>query len=306
MLEKVFESLTLEVCINNTKCIISNVYRSPTPVNNVTVTEHQSNFIEKLDVHLNNLALLDKNSYVFLDSNINLLNINHNVTTQLYLETVYSNGYSQVIGKATRIQNHSYSLIDHILVKNRSNNTKVLSGTLITDISDHFMNFICIDLKCKSTGPKFITTRDFSAPKIENFRDNLRNVRWGNVISYDDTNVCFNNFWTDFSVMYDLHFPSKRIKFNKNFHKINQFMTPGLLVSRRNKLLLQKKSIANPDLYHVQYRNYRNLYNSVLRAIKKMYVDENFKKYQGTLKKRGIFSNKPPLGKLQNKKFRKL
>jgi hypothetical protein len=126
------------------------------------------------------------------------------------------------------------------------------------------MNFICIDLKCKTTGPKFITTRDFSFQKIDNFRENLRNLRWRNVTSSEDANVCFNNSWTDFSVMYDLHFPSKRIKFNKNFHKINQFMTPGLLVSRRNKLLLQKKSIADPARYLVQYRNNRNLYHSVL------------------------------------------
>ena len=33
------------------------------------------------------------------------------------LETIYSNGFLQKVGKATRISNNSYSLIDHILYK---------------------------------------------------------------------------------------------------------------------------------------------------------------------------------------------
>jgi hypothetical protein len=211
------------------------------------------------------------------------LNINHYTNTQLYLETIYSNGYSQKLGKATRISNNSHSLIDHILVKCSSNTS--LSGTIITDISDHFMNFLCIDHKCKKIEPKFIVTRDFSVQKIDNFRDNVRPLRWNNVTSENDANVCFDNFWNDFSAMYELYFPPKRIKFNKNYHKINPYMTPGLLVSRRNKLSLQKKSIINLVMYLNQYKQYRNLYNTVLRASKKMYIDDNFKKYQGNPKK---------------------
>ena len=46
------------------------------------------------------------------------------------------------ISKATRICNKSYSLIDHILYK--SNNNDTVSGTILTNFSDHFTNFLGI------------------------------------------------------------------------------------------------------------------------------------------------------------------
>ena len=46
-----------------------------------------------------------------------------------------SNGYLQIITKATRIQGNSFSLIDHILTNNTA--SIELCGTIINDISDH-------------------------------------------------------------------------------------------------------------------------------------------------------------------------
>jgi hypothetical protein len=82
-----------------------------------------------------------------------------------------------------------------------------------------------------------------------------------------------------------MHFPVKKIKFNSKYHKINQFMTAGILISRRNKFDLQKKALSNPVSYMQMYKNYRNMYNSVVRASKKLYIEENFKKYQKNAKK---------------------
>ena len=79
---------------------------------------------------------------VFLDANINLLKINNCTTAARYLETIYSNGFNQKIGKATRIIGDSFSLIDHVLYKTES--TNISSGTILSDFSDHFTNFIAI------------------------------------------------------------------------------------------------------------------------------------------------------------------
>jgi hypothetical protein len=107
----------------------------------MNANDHVNEFIGILDNHLSNLSLCNVNSFVFLDSNVNLLKINHNTYSQLYLETIYSNGFLQIIGKATRIDGNTYSLIDHILVKTNDQISK--SGTLLTDFSDHFTNFWC-------------------------------------------------------------------------------------------------------------------------------------------------------------------
>jgi hypothetical protein len=68
------------------------------------------------------------------DANINLLEL-ENQNPQNYMNLLFAAGYLQGILKATRIQNASRSLIDHIHFNNISND--ILSGVIISDISDH-------------------------------------------------------------------------------------------------------------------------------------------------------------------------
>ncbi len=58
------------------------------------------------------------------------------------MDTIFNNGFLQTIFKSTRIQNQSNSLIDHIL-SNR-NPEGFSSGTIISDISDHFFTFLAL------------------------------------------------------------------------------------------------------------------------------------------------------------------
>ena len=60
------------------------------------------------------------------------------------MDILITNGFLQLISKATRIQNNKSSLIDHILTN--ANLPSYNSGTIIDDISDHFMNFIQLPL----------------------------------------------------------------------------------------------------------------------------------------------------------------
>jgi hypothetical protein len=75
-----------------------------------------------MDTHLNNLLLLNIETYLFTDANIHLLKINHYQLIEDYPSVIQSNGFSQITQKATRIQNESYSLIDHILIKSIAQN----------------------------------------------------------------------------------------------------------------------------------------------------------------------------------------
>jgi hypothetical protein len=63
-------------------------------------------------------------------------------------------------------------------------------------------------------------------------------------------------------------------------------MTKGLLVSRKNKMLLHKLCISDPSVENVNnYKCYRNLYNKLLRASKTMYYECSFEKFKKTQKK---------------------
>ena len=53
-------------------------------------------------------------------------------------------------------------------------------------------------------------------------------------------------------------------------------MTQGLLVSRQSKIKLHKISIQSPNSSNIErYKKFRNLYNTVMRASKKMYFEKN-------------------------------
>ena len=275
--EKEFECLTVEIVLNKKKLILSNIYRSPTPTTNATQAEHTDSFINHLDVHLSNLASLNTDSYVFLDSNINLLKINHSQSTALYLETIFANGFLQKIGKATRIQGNTFSLIDHILTKTEIN--VEFSGTIISDISDHFINFVAVPCTKTRVTSDIKPKRNFSQFNLRRFKEALGLCTWNNTLSNNDVNNSYDNFWNDFHTLFELHFPLIKVKFNRNVHKKNNFMTKGLLISRATKNTLHKKAIINPTLYNEHYKKYRNIFNSLIRISKQKCTDENFRKH---------------------------
>ncbi len=82
---------------------------------------------------------------------------------------------------------------------------------------------------------------------IENFRSQLNNLSWHSVLNSTDVNTSLELFGNDFKTLFDLNFPTKTIRFNENTHKINSFMTQGLLTSRNNKIRLHKLSLVNPS-----------------------------------------------------------
>ena len=155
----------------------------------------------------------------------------------------------------------------------------------VTDLSDHFINFIGLSLTNLQTKNEYRLTRNFSKVKIDIFNNELRNLRWNNVLTCNDVDSSFDIFWNDFIALFESHFPLKKVKFNKNIHKKKNFMTSGLLVSRSTKYELYKKSLVDHQNFHEKYKMYRNLYHKVIRASKQLYLDSNFNKYQKCPKK---------------------
>jgi signal recognition particle subunit SEC65 len=84
--------------------------------------------------------------------------------------------------------------------------------------------------------------------------------------------AAYDEFWNIYSLIYNQTFQAKRQRFNKNIHKLQNFMTNGLLISRKTKNLLYKASISDPSMVNrVKYTTYKAVYQRVLRAAKKLY-----------------------------------
>ena len=280
---KSFECLTLEVTVNGKKLLVSSIYRSPSSPPHLSISEHQNLFLQNLDTHLNSLSSMGYDSYVLLDANINLL-LPANNFSENYMDSVHTNGYVQCIQKATRIQNQSRSLIDHIL--SNTQNSTILSGTFITDVSDHFMTFVQLPVKDKHCKPKIVETRNFSHANIAKFKQSLASQKWEDTLHSNDVSLGYANFWSTFSDLYEIHFPIRKAKFNKNFHKISKHITNCLLKSRLTKIKLHKISIAHPSQDNVnKYKTYRNIFNRIARASKKLYFTNSLGKAKNDPKK---------------------
>jgi hypothetical protein len=249
---------------------------------------------------LSNFSNLTYPSIILTDSNLNLLKTRENALTESYVNTVHSNGFLFVQNKATRQNQDSLAHIDHIFTNVKL--TDISSGVLVDDLSDHFPNFIQIPSSAGSK-PKCASklSRSFNHVNITTFLNNLNNTNWNSVYASNDVNLAFENFWDVFNNQFNLNFPLKSVRHNRNIHKINEYMTVGLLTSRRNKLLLHKLSVVNPTPENrTKYKEYRNTYNSLVRLSKKMYFTENLELNKHNPKKMWDLLREATTGHKQN------
>jgi hypothetical protein len=209
------------------------------------------------------LSSLNLTVHILGDFNIDLLKYNESDFVQNYADMFFSSGFLQLIMKPTRCTSNTASLIDHIITN--CNNKKLVSGILTLKISDHFPIFFSSAKPKPIVPPKFITVRDFSVKNINAFKNDLHAISWNDVYSCEDVHECFESFSSTFNTIYNLRFPSRQIKFNKNVHKIEKWMTQGLLISRLNKLL--------PNIPQLR------------TACKKAFFENQLCKYQSNMKK---------------------
>jgi hypothetical protein len=121
------------------------------------------------------------------------------------------------------------------------------------------VTFLQPDITCKPKTNKAkqqnVKSRLLTPENLTNLQNDLKNLHWNDVLLTDNVDDCYTSFWTTFKLLYDLHIPLVTVRRNRNFHKINNFMTKGLLTSRRTKVGLLKISLVNPTNENVQNFN---------------------------------------------------
>jgi hypothetical protein len=265
---KIIEALTIQATYPDNKSIIlSCIYRSNGPISNVT-QQQTDRFFAKFDELLSQIQNKKLESYVFIDSNIDLLEPRQQNAAN-YLNLVIEKSFLQGISKATRMQNNSKSLIDHILFNKNCN--VFCTGTIISDVSDHFFTFIVPPDRLKNSASiyKFVTSRNYSVQNLNNFKYELAEMNWACILSHQDVNEAYGTFWNIYTDCHNRNFPQSRKRFNKNVHRRHPFMSAGLLVSRASKNKLHLTAIKEPSQENIQrYKNFKTVYARVLRAAK--------------------------------------
>ncbi len=270
---KIFESITIKLTYPASKksMLLTCAYRSNGTIHNLSQAQQMESFFDMFSDLVFRLQQTNMESYIFMDANINLLELNGNVP-QNYMNLLFAAGYLQGIIKATRIQNASSTLIDHIHFNNVTND--VVSGVIISDISDHFFIFICPHVAIpKSKSHKEHVARDFSLQNLAKFKQDLNLIDWSPVLLSNNVETLYDCFWSVYKKLFVENFPLKRKRFNKNFNARNKFMTHRLIVSRRTKNDLHSKAVANPLPANInRYKTYKTIYQRLIRAAKKRYI----------------------------------
>ena len=106
------------------------------------------------------------------------------------------------------------------------------------------------------------------------------------MLQVNDPQIAFNNFSESFFSLHEIHMPTVTRKFNKNYHKIEPWITSGLLTSRRTKISMEKALFCNPCPASLEsFKKFRNLYNRVLRVAKKTFFENELRANQSHAKK---------------------
>ena len=204
-----------------------------------------------------------------------------------------SNSLVQVITKPTRVFGNSATLIDHIFVKYNLNN-KYFAGSIEADISDHYPTFILLH-KSKFTQkekPKYIMFRKLNEGNIQKLSRSLYTENWTDIqlsCQKNDPNLACDTLIAIYTNKLNEHIPVVKTKFNKYKHKLQPWVTKGILKSIHTRDSLNKtknmhKSAHNFIIIENQYKNYRNLLKRVIRLAESRYWDQKFVEAKNNMK----------------------
>jgi uncharacterized protein len=126
----------------------------------------------------------------------------------------------------------------------------------------------------------------FAHNKLDGFRNELSMANWNSVTDKNCVDEAYEEFWNIYSNAYNRNFPLMRKRFNRNKHKINNFMTNGLLISRNTKKILHRTSISDPSAANIQkYKNFKTIYQWVICGAKRLYFTSKLEANVGNPKK---------------------
>ena len=232
-------------------------------------------------------------SIVAGDFNLDLLKIDSRNSISDYIELMYSYSYLPSITLPTRLTRRNATLIDQIFYKSSASN--VQGGIILNNISDHLMTFICVDLQQTSRElPKTVSFQKCDNNSINNFVNAIENIDFSAHISNSpdcnpDTNFQIIKTLIDNCISH--HLPFRTVKFNRYQHKINPWITNGILKSIKNRDKMYKEmKVCNPnsqeyDRLKRNVQSYNNLIKKLIRCSKQSYYNNLFLKHKNDSRK---------------------
>ena len=276
----------------NKQIHLGNIYRPPKNNNNNQSIEV---FIEDFSPIVDKISRNMSHGLIVGDFNINLLQIQEREKFGDFFDFMCVNGFLPKITFPTRFAKKSCSLIDQIFCRFPEPYITFSSAVIMSMISDHDPCIVSINLlKTKLHNPKFVKLRKFSEDALQHYKEEISNSDTIKQIKNGlstDPNTTFNVLLQFLSEAKDKHFPEKTVRFNKYKHKVNKWITAGILHSIQYRDNLYKKlKLLCPE--SIQYQReklnlkaYNNILSRSIRIAKKDYFINEFEKYKNDIRK---------------------
>jgi hypothetical protein len=146
------------------------------------------------------------------DFNIDLLKIDRCNCAHNFLLYLQSCSMIPSIDKPSRFHGESATLIDNIFINNPSN--VLVSGNIISDVSDHFSQFCILD---SVTARQNIQKRKYCDHSMTLFSQELSEINWDFVGTEPENNPnkLFSTFFNKVNKLINKHAPVKTISRRK-------------------------------------------------------------------------------------------
>ena len=264
-----FESVWVEIENKNGKnYLFCCAYRHP--------STSFDTFSEYLQEVLSIPAVSNKQVFILGDFNINLLNYNSCTPITNYVNFLFSKQYLPYIIHPSRVSAHSATLIDNIFSNITDNET--ISGNILTQITDHFPQFLIFKHAGMTYKNLSYFQHDFSNLNEENLRNDFANIDLTFLNdSALDVNAKFNRLLSILDELVQTHAPLKKltkrdIKF-RNKPWINGKIQKMMRI--RDRILRKLKKNNNQSLIDL-YKQFRNRVSVSFKESKASYFYNYF------------------------------
>ena len=159
---------------------------------------------------------------------------------QDFLLALQSNYLLPTIDKPTHVHIMSAPFIDNIFVNNPDQ--VLISGNIITDVSDHFSQFCILTSGREKVTHKTTKKRDFSDFSSVRFNNDLAIVDWDNIIvsKVNSVDEQFSSFYKQWNKVLQKHAPLKVVSKRKIKQLAKPWITKGIITSIKIKNRLYK------------------------------------------------------------------
>ena len=292
-----WDGLFLEILIEDSciphirkSLIVGNIYRPPRDR-----IDDWRTFIAELDEILFDFQRTNRDVVLVGDFNIDLLKLKEKSIINDYFETILSNSFIPKITLPTRITNNTATLIDNIFSKLSDISSSSIAGVVLVNISDHLPCFLSLDcLTVKKSNHKLVKTWSRSEQSYMNLKSEIEEKCCPSNFFIDpdkDPNLNYEILDTTLKAAFEKHIPVKLVKFNKHKHKLNNWITRGILRSIRfrdklyRRMINTKNNLSLRDTLKANLSSYNKILKNLIRNAKKDYYESCFRKFKDDIKK---------------------